>query len=200
MLRPAAFLDRDGVINIDHGYTYRREDFAFVPGVLAAAAALSAAGFALVVVTNQSGIGRRMYSVQDFERLTGWMREQFAAAGAPIAGVYYCPHHPTDAVGADRRECDCRKPAPGLLLQAQRELGLDLGRSLLFGDKRSDMEAAQAAGVPERILLGLNGTAVPADDASMPAGLATGRFASLRDAVDALMPRWAVAHPGRATA
>ena len=200
MLRPAAFLDRDGVINIDHGYTYRREDFAFVPGVLAAAAALSAAGFALVVVTNQSGIGRRMYSVQDFERLTGWMREQFAAAGAPIAGVYYCPHHPTDAVGADRRDCDCRKPAPGLLLQAQRELGLDLGRSLLFGDKRSDMEAAQAAGVPERILLGLNGTAVPADDASMPAGLATGRFASLRDAVDALMPRWAVAHPGRATA
>ena len=200
MLRPAAFLDRDGVINIDHGYTFRREDFAFVPGVLAAAAALSAAGFALVVVTNQSGIGRRMYSVQDFERLTGWMREQFAAAGAPIAGVYYCPHHPTDAVGADRRDCDCRKPAPGLLLQAQRELGLDLGRSLLFGDKRSDMEAAQAAGVPERILLGLNGTAVPADDASMPAGLATGRFASLRDAVDTLMPRWAVAHPGRATA
>jgi D-glycero-D-manno-heptose 1,7-bisphosphate phosphatase len=115
-----------------------------------------------VVVTNQSGIGRRLYSLQDFERLTDWMRDQFAAAGAPIAGVYYCPHHPTDAVGADRRECDCRKPAPGLLLQAQRELGLDLGRSLLFGDKRSDMEAAQAAGVPERILLGLNGRAVPA--------------------------------------
>jgi D-glycero-D-manno-heptose 1,7-bisphosphate phosphatase len=68
----------------------------------------------------------RLYSLQDFERLTDWMRDQFAAAGAPIAGVYYCPHHPTDAVGADRRECDCRKPAPGLLLQAQRELDLDL--------------------------------------------------------------------------
>ncbi len=199
MLRPAAFLDRDGVINIDHGYTYRREDFAFVPGVLEAAAQLAAAGFVLVVVTNQSGIGRRLYSLHDFERLTDWMRDQFTAAGAPLAGVYYCPHHPTDAVGADRRECDCRKPAPGLLLQAQRELGLDLGRSLLFGDKRSDMEAAQAAGVPERILLGLNGNAVPADDASMPAGLVTGRFASLRHAVDALTPRRAVADPGRAT-
>jgi D-glycero-D-manno-heptose 1,7-bisphosphate phosphatase len=199
MLRPAAFLDRDGVINIDHGYTYRREDFAFVPGVLEAAAKLAAAGLTLVVVTNQSGIGRRLYSLQDFERLTDWMRDQFAAAGAPIAGVYYCPHHPTDAVGADRRECDCRKPAPGLLLQAQRELDLDLARSILFGDKRSDMEAAQAAGVSERILLGLNGRAVPVD-ASLPAGLVTGRYASLLDAVQALAPRWTTVQPGRATA
>lgn len=200
MLRPAAFLDRDGVINIDHGYTWRREDFVFVPGVLEAAAALAAAGLALVVVTNQSGIGRGMYTLQDFERLTSWMRERFAAAKAPLAGVYFCPHHPTDAVGADRRDCDCRKPAPGLLLQAQRELGLDLGRSLLFGDKRSDLEAAQAVGVPERILLGLNGLSVPAEDDSMPRGLATGRYASLRHAVDVLAPRLAALKGGRATA
>lgn len=200
MLQPAAFLDRDGVINVDHGYTYLRENFAFVPGVLAAAAALSAAGFVLVVVTNQSGIGRGLYSVQDFEQLTAWMRDQFSAAGAPIAGVYYCPHHPTDAVGTARRDCDCRKPAPGLLLQAQRELGLDLARSLLFGDKRSDMEAAQAAGVPERILLGLNGREVPAEDGSLPAGLVSARYASLGDAVAALAPRWTAPFPGRVTA
>lgn len=182
MSRPAAFLDRDGVINLDHGYVYRREDFSFVPGVLDAAADLARAGLALVVVTNQSGIGRGRYAEADFLRLTGWMREQFAAAGAPLAGVYFCPHHPTDAQGEYRRDCDCRKPAPGLLLQAARELDLDLARSIMFGDRHSDLQAAAAAGVPRRVLLGTDGAAVPAADA-----LATSRHRALRDAVDALL-------------
>lgn len=179
VFRRAAFLDRDGVVNIDHAYVYRREDFEFVPGILAAARALHEAGFALVVVTNQSGIGRGMYSAADFDRLTDWMRGEFAAAGAPLAGVYFCPHHPREAQEPYRRDCDCRKPAPGMLLAAARDLKLDLGASVLFGDKESDLQAAAAAGVRERVLLGTNGQTRPA-----PAGgLASACFASLADAV-----------------
>ena len=187
MSRPAAFLDRDGVINVDHGYTYRIDAFEFVPGALAACTRLAALGFVLVVVTNQSGIGRGRYTVADFEMLDAWMRSQFAAAGAPLAGVYWCPHHPTDAVGEYRRACDCRKPAPGLLLQAARELDLDLLHSFMFGDKVSDLQAAQAAGVPNRVLLGTNGLALPV--APSPAGLATACHASLADAVAAIEMR-----------
>jgi D-glycero-D-manno-heptose 1,7-bisphosphate phosphatase len=179
-LRRAAFLDRDGVINIDHGYVFRSEAFEFVPGLLAGCVLLHRRGFALVVVTNQSGIGRGLYSEDDYRRLTEWMTDRFAAAGAPLAGVYHCPHHPQAALTEYRRACGCRKPAPGLLLAAARELSLDLARSVLFGDKASDIEAALAAGVPHRVLLGTDGRAPP------PAGVApeaTARFASLADAV-----------------
>lgn len=180
-LRRAAFLDRDGVINVDLGYVVRPEDFHFVPGVLDAARELARRGFALVVITNQSGIARGLYTVDDFQRLTRWMRERFAEAGAPLAGVYYCPHHPTEGRGAYRVDCTCRKPAPGMLRAAAHELGLDLARSVLFGDRRSDLEAAHAAGVPLRILLGTDGRTDPGDEDD--GGLATARFRSLADAV-----------------
>jgi D-glycero-D-manno-heptose 1,7-bisphosphate phosphatase len=180
--RRAAFLDRDGVINLDHGYVVRREDFAFVPGTLAAARCLHEAGWALVVVTNQSGIGRGLYTEADYYALDAWMRAEFAATGAPLAATYFCPHHPRDAQGAYLRECDCRKPAPGMLLAAARDLNLDLAASAMFGDKPSDLAAARAAGVPLRLLLGTDGRAVPA----LPAepGLATGTYASLAAAVE----------------
>ncbi len=174
-LRRAAFLDRDGVINIDHGHVYRRDQFEFVPGVLEACATLAAQGFALVVVTNQSGIGRGMYTEADFHLLTAWMAEQFAVANAPLAGIYFCPHGPDDG-------CACRKPAPGLLLQAARELHLDLERSVLFGDKPSDWEAARAAGIHHRVQLGTDGIVVPAAMHE----LATARFRSLWHAVAGL--------------
>jgi D-glycero-D-manno-heptose 1,7-bisphosphate phosphatase len=179
-LRRAAFLDRDGVVNVDHGYVFRREDFEFVDGVLDASARLAQRGFALVVVTNQSGIGRAMYSETDFALLTTWMKLQFADAGAPLAGVYFCPHHPQHALGEYRVECDCRKPAPGMLLQAARELRLDLKRSVMFGDRRDDMEAARAAGVPARVLLGTDGRNMPAP---LDGDLASARFRSLAEAV-----------------
>lgn len=92
MMRKAAFLDRDGVINIDHAYVHKIEEFDWVPGVLEAARALSEAGYLLVVVTNQSGIGRGYYDEAAFTRLTDWMKARFAKAGAPVAGVYFCPH------------------------------------------------------------------------------------------------------------
>ncbi|MEW5878935.1 MAG: D-glycero-beta-D-manno-heptose 1,7-bisphosphate 7-phosphatase [Pseudomonadota bacterium] len=181
MKRRAAFLDRDGVINVDLGYVVRQEDFHFVPGTLEAARVLADRGFALVVITNQSGIARGLYSVDDFQRLTRWMRERFAEAGAPLAGVYFCPHHPTEGQGQYRVNCTCRKPAPGMLLAAAHELGLDLARSVLFGDRRSDLEAAHAAGVPHRVLLGTDGRLDPDDEED--GGLATARFRSLADAV-----------------
>ena len=179
--RRAAFLDRDGVINIDHGYVVRHEDFSFVPGVLAGARRLHELGFALVVITNQSGIGRGLYSVEAFEQLTDWMKTQFEAAGAPLAGVYFCPHHPTEATGEFGRPCECRKPAPGMLLAAAQDLGLNLGSSVLFGDKESDLLAARAAGVPERVLLGTDGIARPAAPAK--SGLATALFRRLDEAL-----------------
>jgi len=172
--RKAAFLDRDGVINVDHGYVHRIEDFEFVAGTIEACRELSRRGWLLVVVTNQSGIGRGLYGEPDFRRLTDWMRAQFERSGAPLAGVYFCPHGPTDG-------CECRKPQPGMLLAAARELSLDLGRSVLFGDKCEDMMAAQAAGIAQRVLLGRDGRAAPRDDCA--AGLVQARFGSLREAV-----------------
>jgi D-glycero-D-manno-heptose 1,7-bisphosphate phosphatase len=185
MRRAAAFLDRDGVINIDHGYVSRREQFDWVPGVLRAAARLNRAGYALVVVTNQSGIGRKLYSEAEFATLTDWMRGEFDAAGAPLAGVYYCPHHPVDAIAPYRIACDCRKPAPGMLLRAARELDLDLSRSLMFGDRESDLQAAQAAGVQRRYLLATDGSGPPKASATVPADAC---FSSLTAAVEKILP------------
>jgi D-glycero-D-manno-heptose 1,7-bisphosphate phosphatase len=145
--RPAAFLDRDGVINEELNYVHRVEDFHFLPGVLATCRKFVEAGYLLVVITNQAGIARGYYDVPAFEILTQWMKARFAEAGAPLAGVYFCPHHPEGRIERLSIPCDCRKPAPGMILQAQRDLGLDLARSFLVGDKVSDIEAGRAAGV-----------------------------------------------------
>jgi D-glycero-D-manno-heptose 1,7-bisphosphate phosphatase len=179
-LRRAAFLDRDGVINIDRGYVVRREDFQFVAGVLGGARRLHELGFLLVVVSNQSGIGRGLYTEDEFKALTAWMRNEFLAAGAPLAGVYFCPHHPTEALGEHRRTCQCRKPAPGMLLAAAHDLSIDLSSSAMFGDKVSDLEAARAAGVPIRVLLGTDARGVPT--LPLAPGLASGAFRGLLEA------------------
>jgi len=180
-VKAAAFLDRDGVINIDRGYVFRREDFEFVPGTLDAARELKSMGLALVVVTNQSGIARGYYGPEQFHALTDWMKQAFAAHDAPLDGVYFCPHHPTEGEAPYRIACKCRKPAPGMLLDAARDLDIDVRRSVLFGDKASDLQAALAAGIPHRVLLGTDGRKEPCD--VFPGGLATERFRSLADAV-----------------
>lgn len=146
-LRRAAFLDRDGVLNEDHGYVYRSEDFQWLPGAVAAMQRLQEAGFALVVVTNQSGIARGLYTLADLDLLHDHMRAQLQPQGVALTGIYACPHHPEAVLPQYRLDCECRKPQPGMLLRAAREHGLDLAASCLFGDKASDIEAGRRAGV-----------------------------------------------------
>jgi D-glycero-D-manno-heptose 1,7-bisphosphate phosphatase len=146
-LHRALFLDRDGVINEDQGYVHRIDDCRFLPGIFELAAEFSRCGFLLVVASNQSGIGRGLFTEDDYRRLTAWIEEQFRERDAPIAATYFCPDHPTEGVGAYRRESFFRKPAPGMLLQAARDLDIDLGASWAIGDKQRDTQAAFAAGI-----------------------------------------------------
>jgi D-glycero-D-manno-heptose 1,7-bisphosphate phosphatase len=147
-LRRAVFLDRDGVINVDHGYVSCWDQFEFLPGVPAALLQLQSAGYVLVVVSNQSGIGRGFYAESDLEALNCQLHKYLLDDhGVDIAGFYHCPHHPSEALGHWRQVCACRKPAPGMIEQACAELHLNPSSSLMVGDKVSDMEAGQAAGV-----------------------------------------------------
>ncbi len=142
----AVFLDRDGTINEEREYLHRVEDFAFIPGAPEAIRELRRAGFLVIVVTNQSGIGRGYYDEAALARLHAHMDNELALVGASVDAYYFCPHHPKHGIGDYRRECDCRKPLPGMLLTAAREWHVDLGASYLVGDKMADVEAAQAAG------------------------------------------------------
>jgi D-glycero-D-manno-heptose 1,7-bisphosphate phosphatase len=146
--RPALFLDRDGVINVEKHYLYRIEDFEFIQGVFDACRYFQHLGYLIVVVTNQSGIERGYYSEADFQKLTQWMLARFKEQGVDVAKVYHCPHHP-ELSGA----CDCRKPKPGMLLAAQEELAIDLSRSILVGDKLGDIQAGKVAGVGMNVLV-----------------------------------------------
>ena len=145
--RKAAFLDRDGVINLDKAYVHTWDEFEFVPGAVSAMKALKDAGYALVVITNQSGIARGKYTQAQFHELTDKMKAALAEAGAAVDAVYHCPHHPSGKVAEFARDCDCRKPEPGMILQAVKDLNLSLADSILVGDKPSDIEAARKAGV-----------------------------------------------------
>jgi D-glycero-D-manno-heptose 1,7-bisphosphate phosphatase len=151
-LTPALFLDRDGVINVDHGYVHRIEDFDFIPGVFSLVRHGRQLGYRIIVVTNQAGIGRGYYSEAQFLHLTAWMKSRFQAEGASLDAVYHCPHHPEHGIGAFRQDSPDRKPRPGMLLRAAKDCQLDLVRSVLVGDRVSDIEAAVAAGVPHRFL------------------------------------------------
>ncbi len=160
----AVFLDRDGVINVDHGYTHRIEDFQFIAGSAEALALLQHGGWRLVVVTNQSGIARGLFSSADYERFTAHLRAQLSARGVHLDAVLHCPHLPDASVAAYRLACDCRKPGPGMLMRAARELSLDMARSVIVGDRLSDVRAGRAAGVG-RCMLVRSGHAIDADEA-----------------------------------
>lgn len=162
-LRKAAFLDRDGVINIDHGYLHQSEQFDFIDGVFEACRHLQNLGYLLIVVTNQSGIARGYYTEHQFALLTSWMKQQFAAQGVKIDAVYYCPHHLEKGQNPYNIDCDCRKPRPGMFTQAIREYGIDPSQSLMLGDKAADMLAAAAAGVARKVLV-LSGQTLSDDD------------------------------------
>ena len=152
-LLKAAFLDRDGVINIDKGYVYRWSEFEFLPGAIEGMRMLQRAGYELVIVTNQSGLARGYYTTNQYESLNNSFRQHLDDHGVELAGIFHCPHHPNGVIRSLSVECECRKPMPGLINQAINSLGLDRDKSILIGDKQSDIEAASRAGINQAYLV-----------------------------------------------
>ncbi len=181
-LRRAVFLDRDGTINAEKDYLHRVEDFEFIPGAPEAISRLNDAGFVVLVVSNQAGIARGYFEPRAVEILHDHLQSELAYFGAHIDGFYFCPHHPTEGLGGYRRECDCRKGKPGLLLQAAEEHGIDLAQSYMVGDKASDVEAGVAAGCTPLLVL----TGYGSQASEEVAGKVT-RFADLAAAVDFIL-------------
>jgi D-glycero-D-manno-heptose 1,7-bisphosphate phosphatase len=148
----ALFLDRDGVINYDYGYVHEVKHFKFYPGIFSLAKLAFQQGYKIVVVTNQAGIGRGFYSEDCFRKISDWMCNKFKNKGVIIDKVYFSPYHPTKGIGKYKRDHFFRKPKPGMLLQAQRDLNLNLSNSIMIGDKLSDIQAAISAGVQKNFL------------------------------------------------
>ncbi|MCK3655888.1 D-glycero-beta-D-manno-heptose-1,7-bisphosphate 7-phosphatase [Pasteurellaceae bacterium Macca] len=166
MANKAIFLDRDGTLNIDHGYVHQIDDFQLIEGVGKALKRLQDKGYLLVLVTNQSGIARGYFSEAQFLQLTEWLdwslEEDY---GVVLDGIYYCPHHP-EGQAPYREVCDCRKPQAGMLLQAIKELDIDPKRSFMVGDKLEDMLAGENAGVKTKVLVRTGKAVTPEAEAN----------------------------------
>lgn len=174
----ALFLDRDGVINVDHGWVYTREQFQFVDGIFDLCRSATELGYLIVVVTNQAGIGRGYYTEEHFLELMDWMCGVLRERGAPVAKVYFCPFHPEHGIGAYKVDSIDRKPGPGMILRAAEELEIDLELSVLIGDKPTDIQAGAAARVGCNLLY----LPDPAGKQALPVG-ASASVARLQDAV-----------------
>ena len=147
MKQKALFLDRDGIINVDHGYVCKIEDFKFVEGIFDLVKLFTDAGYMIFVVTNQSGIGRGYYSEEDFTTLTEWMVKKFDDENITIEKVYFCPHSPEE-------KCHCRKPETGMIEQALEQYPIDLEHSWMIGDKASDIALAKNANIGDSVYIG----------------------------------------------
>ena len=188
MSRRAAFIDRDGVLNEERAFVHRIEDFVFLPGAIEALRALERAGYRRVVVTNQSGIARGLYTEADYQRLTDQVCERLRGEGVTLDAIEYCPHLADAPLAQYRRACECRKPAPGMLLKAIRALDLDPAGSFLVGDRLTDVQAGRAAGIGRCFLVrtgyALSGEAVGAADGVYADLLACVRDVLGRDEAD----------------
>ena len=140
------FLDRDGVINKEVNYLHKIQDFEFINGIFDACHHFKSLGYFIVIVTNQSGIARKIYKDKDYQNLSNWMIKQFQNKGIDILDVFHCPHGPGS-------QCSCRKPKPGMLIEAKNKHGIDMVNSWLIGDKESDIIAANNAGIFNTILV-----------------------------------------------
>ena len=147
------FLDRDGVINKDLNYVHKKEDFYFKYGIFKLLKKAIERKYEIIIITNQSGIGRGFYSEKDFWDLMSWVQKIFLKKKISIKKIYFCPHHPTHAIGEYKKVCKCRKPNSLLFEKAKKEFNIDMGKSVMIGDKETDLEAAQKAGVSKLILL-----------------------------------------------
>lgn len=147
MTRPALFLDRDGVINVDYAYVHKQQDFVFIDGIFELCRKAKQLGFLIFVITNQAGVGRGYYTEEDFWQLTDWMCRVFRDNGVIIDQVYFCPFHPQNGIGRYKKDSPDRKPKPGMILSAVKQYDVDLARSVLVGNMESDIQAGIAAGI-----------------------------------------------------
>ncbi|MGQ4809259.1 UTP--glucose-1-phosphate uridylyltransferase [Candidatus Entotheonellaceae bacterium PAL068K] len=154
MNRPACFLDRDGVINVNHGYVATPARFEWMPEAPEAIKWLNDKGYLVIAVTNQSGIGRGYYTENDFLKFSVWIQEALRDKGAHLDAVYYCPHHPTAGQGEYQQECEARKPGPGMFIKALREWSIQKEKSVCIGDKLTDLAAANRVGIRGRLYSG----------------------------------------------
>jgi len=145
--RPAVFFDRDGVLNEDIGYLYKKEDFKWVQGAIETIKYFNEHEYLVFVITNQSGVARGYYTEVDVQKLHGWMNAELAKYDAHIDEFFYCPHHVKGIVAEYSCDCACRKPKTGMLDKAFAEYSIDKDRSIMIGDKESDMECAAKAGI-----------------------------------------------------
>jgi D-glycero-D-manno-heptose 1,7-bisphosphate phosphatase len=154
----ALFLDRDGVVNVEKNYLHKIEEFELMEGIIDVCHAYQDQGYLILIVTNQSGISRGYYSEEDFAHLSQWMIDHFKTFGITITRIYHCPHHESiDGL------CECRKPEPGMFLEARKEYDLDMEHSVMIGDNERDIEASFKAGVGMNILLSREAVSSQAD-------------------------------------
>lgn len=165
-MRPAVFLDRDGTLNEEVGYLDRLDRLVLFPWTIDAVRLLNRAEFAVVVVTNQAGVARGFFEESFVHDVHRHIDRLFADGGARVDGYYYCPHHPDATIEAYRLECECRKPRPGMIRRAERDLGLDLARSYVVGDRWLDIGLARAVGATGVLVK----TGYGAEEASRPDG------------------------------
>lgn len=145
--KPALFLDRDGIINVDRGYVHRQEDFEWIDGAIDCIRHFHHSGWLIFIVTNQSGIARGFYTLKDLETLHSWMLKTIEAGGGKVDKIYYCPYHPEAIIPALKKDSFDRKPKPGMIIQAMSEFPVIKSQSFLIGDKSTDIEAAHNAGI-----------------------------------------------------
>ena len=164
MNKKALFLDRDGVINIDYGYVYKKDSIYFVDGIFELCAEAKKKGYKIFIITNQSGIGRGYFSDDQYKSLAKWIEKRFKDNEVIIEKTFYCPHHKDANISIYKKDCYFRKPNPGMILKAIKDFNIDPKKSILIGDKLSDILAGHAAGIKTNIFFKNKLYSIPKDE------------------------------------